>query len=104
MKHPSNLSSNEPPNERPDNGSNLTPGLKPGQERGPDGKVRRKADPDEYGEPAGDPTVPAQLRAMRLVMTQPKSADRTQWEKVCRAYRDRKPDEFLKEMRELEAS
>jgi hypothetical protein len=72
-KPPSGAPSEPQASRRRGNPGNLSPGIKPGQERGPDGKLIPK--PPREPDLSSDATTT--LLAMQQVVSQPPSADRT---------------------------
>jgi hypothetical protein len=100
-KGPSTPPSNRSPN-NPRAANNLSPGVKEGQGRGPDGKLLPKQSPAAYGEPAGDPSVPPLYRAMKLVLGLPEAADRTQYKRSARRMLEQKPVEFGNKLADYE--
>jgi hypothetical protein len=74
----------------------LVPGIKPGQERGPDGKLLPKANASLSTDSADT------LAAMRFVVSNPPTADTTHQQKSMRQWKDSSPTTFFGRLADLE--
>jgi hypothetical protein len=107
MSEPSKQPPDEPPGGRRGGSGNLVPGIKPGQERGPDGKIRRKADPGEQGahrSPACtlSTRTDGELAAMRWVTSHPPEEDETWEQRSAREFKESAPAGFYARKAKLE--
>src|SRR5262245_30125205 len=87
-----------PPSVKRPGTENVTPGLKPGQERGPDGRIRKAA----VEESIPDNLEVSLFDDMRHVRRFPVSADRTEGQRDARKWKEGDLDGFMRRYADLE--
>jgi hypothetical protein len=95
------------PKKKRGNPENLARGLTPNQERGPDGKIRRKPPADQPAEPtpvqvALSSRTDGELAAMRWIVTHPPEQDETYEQQGMREFRASTPAAFWARKAKLE--
>jgi hypothetical protein len=92
---PSDASTDDPSAARGGAPANLVPGIKPSQERGTDGKIRKK-------QPVLSAEVVDDLVAMKHVWSNPAASDQTHQQVSFRAMKEANPVGFFDRMKGLE--